>query len=224
MTKRPQTKSERTRERILESAAKVVGKVGYAKASVALITMKAKIASGGFYYYFSSRKKLFDGLLPALGEEMIAFISERVRDAPWGIEHEVRAFESYLKYLRENPEFYRVFSEAYVYAPGAYQTHFSAVIRNYTVALKVQKNKGYLDIEDGDVTMLVYFLIGIRNYVSQLYMEGKGSEDFDTEAAVKLYRRLISVGIFNDEASEAKPRSLKKAKWSRNQEPTPVAP
>jgi hypothetical protein len=134
---------------------------------------------------------------------------------PWGIEHEVRAFESYLHYLRENPEFYRVFSEAYVYAPNAYQTHFATVIRNYTVALKIQRTEGYLDIEDGDIVMLVYFLIGIRNYVSQLYMEGKASKDLDWKAAVKLYRKLISVGIFKEEAREAKPGS-KKAKWSRN--------
>jgi AcrR family transcriptional regulator len=223
MTKKPQTKSERTRQRILESAAKIVGTVGYAKASVALITMKAKIASGGFYYYFSSRKKLFDGLLPALGEEMIAFISQYVKDASWGIEHEVRAFEGYLEYLRENPEFYRVFSEAYVYAPNAYQTHFAAVIQNYTIALKIQKNKGFLNVDDGDITMLVYFLIGIRNYVSQLYMEGRGNKSFDSKAAVALYRTLITAGIFNKSASEGKSNPSGKSKRSSDQLPAGIS-
>jgi AcrR family transcriptional regulator len=212
MVKRRQTKSEQTRQRILIAAAKIVGAIGYAKASVTLITSEAKIASGGFYYYFNTRDDLFDELLPALGQEMIAFISDSIKDVEWGIEHEVRSFEAYLAYLKKRPEFYRVFSEAYVYAPKAYKKHFTVVIENYVTAFNIQKKKGHVFVKDEEMMLLVYFLIGIRNYVSQLYMERGAKKDLSPETAVELYRKLIMGEIFRTSTSveaapiEAKPK------------------
>src|SRR5438270_12661606 len=139
--KKRQTKSEQTRERVLVAAAKVVGSVGYAKASITRITSEAKLAAGGFYYYFKTRDELFNELLPALGQEMVAFITERLHGAPWGIEREVLGFAAYLDFLQKKPEFYRVFSEAYVYAPKAYKKHFRTVVDNYCAALRIQARK-----------------------------------------------------------------------------------
>ncbi len=209
MAKRKQTKSELTRQSILVAAAKVVGKIGYAKASVTRITMEAGIASGGFYYYFKSREDMFDELLPVLGKEMMLFISDHLKDAGWGIERETRAFEMYLAYLRKRPEFYRVFSEAYVYASSAYKKHLAAVVQNFAMALQIQKSKGCLNVRDDEIVLLAYFLLGIRNYVSQLYMErvGKMREDFGP--AIDLYRKLIAGFVFrmpdNSESPHAEP-------------------
>jgi hypothetical protein len=209
MANRKQTKSEQTRQRILAAAAKIVGKYGYAKASVTRITMEAGIASGGFYYYFKSREDIFDELLPALGKEMIAFITERLKGAGWGIEREARSFEAYLAYLRSRPEFYRVYSEAYVYARSAYNKHLSAVIPNFVTALEIQKRKGYLNVKDGELRMLAYFLVGIRNYVSQLLMERTGKVTADIWPAVELYRNLIAGKIFASPASSTASASEK---------------
>jgi len=198
MTKARQTKSELTRERILAAATKVVGSVGYDKASITRIAAKAHIAAGGFYYYFDTRKELFDQLLPALGKEMIAFIAERLHGAEWGIEREVRSFEIYLEYLRKKPEFYRVFSEAYVYAPKAYEKHMQTVIDNYCAALRIQRLKGHLDVADDDLAMLAHFLIGIRNYVSQSYMERGNQRSTPPERTIDLYRRLLAGSVFRD--------------------------
>jgi AcrR family transcriptional regulator len=199
--KKRQTKSEQTRERVLLAAAKVVGSVGYAKASITRITSEAKLAAGGFYYYFKTRDELFNELLPALGEEMVAFITERLHGTPWGIEREVRGFEVYLEFLQRKPEFYRVFSEAYVYAPKAYRKHFRTVVENYCAALRVQRLKGHLDVDEVDLPMLAHFLIGVRNYVSQSYMErGTGSKP-PVEQTIELYRKLLIGSVFKAESA-----------------------
>lgn len=191
------TKSEQTRDRMLRAAAKVVGKHGYAKASIARITSEAKLAAGGFYYYFKTREVLFDELLPALGKEMIHFISERLDPTSWGVEREVQGFRLYLEYLQQRPEFYRVFSEAYVYAPRAYRRHFKAAVDNYRDALLIQVRRGHLNVPEDDAELMAYFLIGIRNYVSQLYMESSHKIDSARiERAASLYRTLIVEGIF----------------------------
>jgi AcrR family transcriptional regulator len=200
MAKVRRTKSELTRERILAAATKVVGSVGYDKASITRIAAKARLAAGGFYYYFDTRKELFDQLLPALGQDMIAFIAERLHGVEWGIEREVRSFEVYLEYLRRKPEFYRVFSEAYVYAPKAYEKHMRTVIDNYCGALRVQRLKGHLDVAEDDLPMLAHFLIGIRNYASQFYMERGNQRSVPPERTIDLYRRLIVGSVFRDAA------------------------
>src|SRR5712664_1723442 len=52
------------RRRLFDGAIKVIGKYGYAGASVMRITEEAGIAQGTFYLYFENRQALFDELLP----------------------------------------------------------------------------------------------------------------------------------------------------------------
>ena len=208
--KKRQTKSEQTRQRVLLAAAKVVGSMGYAKASITRITSEAKLAAGGFYYYFKTRDELFSELLPALGQEMVAFIPERLHGAPWGIEREVRGFAAYLDFMREKPEFYRVFSEAYVYAPKAYKKHFRTVVDNYCAALRIQGLKGYLDVAESDLPMLAYFLIGVRNYVSQSHMERGAGSKLPVDRTIDLYRKLLMGSVFREVPKAAAAASYQK--------------
>src|SRR6202046_4255871 len=76
------TRAERNDEvkrRLFDAAAKVVGRLGYAEASVARITELAEVAQGTFYNHFENRQELLDQLLPKIGRDMVRFIHERAR-------------------------------------------------------------------------------------------------------------------------------------------------
>jgi AcrR family transcriptional regulator len=75
-------KAEATRTRLFEAAIGIVGEMGYAAASVALITARANVAQGTFYNYFESRQDLLDQLLPSLSLRLHALIRQRVMEAP----------------------------------------------------------------------------------------------------------------------------------------------
>ena len=198
-------KSELTRERLLKAAATVVGRVGYAKASAAKIAEEAGIAAGGLYYYFDTRDALFDALLPALGLQMNDFVAARIRSLPWGLEREVAAFAAYLEYLTENPEFYAVFSEARVYAPQAYTRNFKATMGRFELLLKGQRRHGGLKVDEQDLELAAHFLAGIRNYVSQLFLDADPPQSISIERAVRLYRQLIADGLFAPAADVSPP-------------------
>src|SRR5436190_19266702 len=66
-----------TKRKIFDAATKIVGKYGYAEASVARITEEAGVAQGTFYNHFESRQELLDRLLPKIGTDMVYFIRER---------------------------------------------------------------------------------------------------------------------------------------------------
>lgn len=196
MSAKSTPKAEATRAKLLKAAAKIVGAFGYEKASVAKIAEEAGMASGGVYYYYESRRHIFDELLPYLGQQMVRFVAGRVKHLPWGIDHEVEAFKAYLEFLESNPEFYRIFSEAQVYAPEAYKKNFRATLADYEIALNVQREKGFLNIDPDDVRDVTYFLTGIRNYVSQLYIDGGDHTGFSIDRAVRIYRKLLLEGLF----------------------------
>jgi AcrR family transcriptional regulator len=66
-----------TKQKIFDAATKVVGKHGYAEASVARITEEAGVAQGTFYNHFENRQELLDQLLPKIGLDMVEFIRAR---------------------------------------------------------------------------------------------------------------------------------------------------
>jgi AcrR family transcriptional regulator len=199
-----QTKSERTRQRLLVAAAKVIGRYGYAKASVSRITMEARIASGGFYYYFETREEMFEELLPALGRELLSFIGERLEEGEWGLEREVHTFEAYLEFLKIRPEAYRIFSEAYVYARTAYNRYIETIIDTYVVTLRKQIARGLVTgIDERDIELLVHYLAGVRIYVSQYYLGRDRKMPDDVRPAVELYRKLIAGQVFKPPAVTA---------------------
>ena len=59
----PQTKSERTRQRILDAAAMVFREQGYANARLSDIAELAGIQTGSLYYHFAGREELVAEIL-----------------------------------------------------------------------------------------------------------------------------------------------------------------
>ena len=73
-----------TKRKIFDAATRIVGKYGYAEASVARITEEAGVAQGTFYNHFENRQELLDQLLPKIGMDMVQFIRDRTGTARRG--------------------------------------------------------------------------------------------------------------------------------------------
>ncbi len=112
-------KNDDVKRRLFAAAAKVVGRHGYADASVARITEIAGVAQGTFYNHFGNRQELLEQLLPVIGQQMVVFIRARIDEAGSEIEKEVARFRAFFDFLQETPEFLRILNEAEVFAPAA---------------------------------------------------------------------------------------------------------
>src|SRR5581483_10747272 len=77
-------KSEQTRERLLDAAAKVFREKGYAGARLSDIADLAEMHVPGVYYYFDSKEALVEEVLRAGVARACGFVEERVAAVPEG--------------------------------------------------------------------------------------------------------------------------------------------
>src|SRR5258708_12386434 len=124
-----------TKRKIFDAATKIVGKYGYAEASVARITEQAGVAQGTFYNHFENRQELLDALLPKIGIDMVRFIRARTGTAQ-AARQEIERFSAFFDFIREVPEFLRILNEAEFFAPSGYQKHFDNISTAYVRILR----------------------------------------------------------------------------------------
>jgi AcrR family transcriptional regulator len=157
------------------AAAETVGKVGYADASVALITQSAGVAQGTFYKHFESRQALFDDLLPTLGLEMLEYVRERTPTSGAFLHREEARFRAFFDYIVEHPNFYRILNEAEFFAARGYERHFDNVVAGYTRVLSRALERGEIRrFTPDDTEVIVYLLLSLRSYVGMRFVIQRG--------------------------------------------------
>lgn len=160
-----------TRSILLDSAARVVHRSGYAGASVQAITELAGVAVGTFYAHFSSRRELFDELLNHIRSDMVAEVKEAVRGSQSFAELECYGFYGFFDYLVRNPWYVRVETEAAVWAPMAYLRHFFDLSNRYLKALRRSWAQGELQAyKEHELPVLAYIFMAARHYLATRYI------------------------------------------------------
>jgi TetR/AcrR family transcriptional regulator, cholesterol catabolism regulator len=76
------SKSARTRERILDAAAKVLNRNGYAGTRLADIAELAQVQAPALYYYFSSREELIEEVVNLGMARALSHVSETIAAMP----------------------------------------------------------------------------------------------------------------------------------------------
>src|SRR6266702_5532972 len=144
-----------TKQKIFEAATKVVGKHGYAEASVARITEEAGVAQGTFYNHFENRQELLDQLLPKIGMDMVHFIRAQTSPAH-AAQQEIERFGAFFEFIREVREFLRILNEAEFFAPIGYQKHFDNISTAYVRILQRARLAGAIeDFSDEEFEAIV---------------------------------------------------------------------
>ena len=199
-------RNEATRRKLFAAAAKVVGGVGYAEASVSRITMEAGVAQGTFYSHFASRQELLDRLLPAIGEDMLAFIEQRTPSGGSDQQQDVARCEAFFAFLLVCPEYLRILNEAEFFAPVAYQDLMATIGRGYLRVLQRARRRGSLvDYSDDELEVIVQTLLGARAYLSRRYAYAEGGVHTVPEHVISAYAKLVTHGLFRDRPQRTPP-------------------
>ena len=190
-------RNDEVKKRLFDAAAKVVGRLGYAEASVARITELAEVAQGTFYNHFENRQELLDQLLPTIGRQMVDFIAERAGALAPGADRETERFRAFFDFLREVPEFLRILNEAELFAPNGYQHHLDNIATAYVRTLKRERSAGEVEaFTDQELEVIVHILMGARGYLSRRYAYSEGAAHAVPNYVISAYEKLLGSGIF----------------------------
>ena len=194
-----------TKRKIFDAATKVVGKYGYAEASVARITEQAGVAQGTFYNHFENRQELLDQLLPKIGIDMVHFIRERTAKAD-AARQEIERFSAFFEFIREVPEFLRILNEAEFFAPSGYQKHLDNISTAYVRILKRARLAGAIvDFSDEEFEAIVHMFMGARGYLSRRYSYTNGGVTTVPDHVISAYEKLITRGLFGPRDGDERP-------------------
>ena len=174
MSTAPRTaRGQRTRDRILGSALKVFGEVGYHDASIVRITEGAGVAMGTFYLYFDGKLAVFNELVEDLNRRMRHRMTQAIAGAPDRLAAERAGFRAFFEFTTEVPQLYRIIRQAEFVSPDAMHLHYGRIVEGYRKALAAASDAGEIAPVDPEVT--AWALMGIGEIIGMrwiLWQEG----------------------------------------------------
>jgi AcrR family transcriptional regulator len=196
-TERMIRKNAAVRTLLLDSAAKVIGRYGYAGCSIARVTAKAKVAHGTFYLHFKSQQHLFDEVVPWIVRSLRAAIGPATHGASSMLELERRGVKANFDFLKKHPYLHRAFYEAEIYSRQAYESYFDEINKRYSHALQrlIGKNAPLTESDRLRYDAAAAMLEGAR--VRMMMRYGMKSQKFVgvCDEAIDVYLRFVVGGI-----------------------------
>jgi AcrR family transcriptional regulator len=184
------------RTRLLEAGARVIHEVGFAGASVAVVTRRAGVALATFYAYFASRQIFFDDVLTHVREAMLAEVGRQVRGSRSFVEVECRGFVAFFDYIHRNPWYIRIETEAALWAPVAYRRHFHHLADLYVASMRRSRDRGELaGYAEHDLPVLAFTMMAARHYLANRFVLASPSPDRLPSWVANAYIRFVAEGL-----------------------------
>jgi AcrR family transcriptional regulator len=176
-------KSEATRLRILEAAARVFARRGYADTRLSDIASEAGTFAGSIYYYFDSREELVDEVLTIGVTRVVDAVRAAVEALPPDVSHRARITAAIAAHLASSLTL-DIFATAnqrlFAQVPGdirqrqiklhrAYGTYWRRLLEGARRAGAIRR--------DLDLSVLRLQILGAMNWSVEWYQPGKRSVD-----------------------------------------------
>ena len=172
-------KSDRTRQRILDTAAQEFRQRGYAGTKVNDIAFAANMRAASIYYYFESKDQLFEEVL-AIGLKLVFdAVRKAVEAAPASQGHQARllaAVEAHLAMLHEYGDYSSANIRNFGQTPVEIQQRQAALrdeYGEYWRELLIAAQKAGALRADANLSLLRMFLFGAMNWTLEWVKPGK---------------------------------------------------
>lgn len=190
--KTPRTeRGRKTLRKLLDAAAIEFGERGFHEASISAITRRAGTALGSFYTYFDSKDEIFQALVRYMSEQLRDHVTPRVQAAPDGISAERIGLESYLGFVREHKEIYRIIDEAEFVDYASYRAHYETTVARVRQRLENGAARGEIRPDVGEIH--AWAIGGMNVFLGMRY--GLWDADADIEEIARIANDLLANGL-----------------------------
>jgi AcrR family transcriptional regulator len=177
-----------TRRRLLDSAERVFGDLGYHDASVVKVAEAAGVAAGTFYLYFDSKKAIFDELVVDLNRRVRHAMKEGSSRGSSRLESELLGFEAYFRFTSEHPALYRIIRQAEFVSPEMLRYHYDRLSAGYIEALQASIDAGEIGALDAEVA--AYALMGLGEMIGMRWILWGGGKPIPARVWNELERQI----------------------------------
>ncbi|MGB5077135.1 MAG: TetR/AcrR family transcriptional regulator [Sphingorhabdus sp.] len=190
--KTPRTeRGRKTLRLLLDAAAAEFGEKGFHDSSVVSITQRAGVALGSFYTYFDSKDSLFRALVNDMSAQVRNTVGPVMAAASNRLEGEREGLATFLNFVREHKELYRIIDEAEFVDPPSYRAHYENTVAGYMVSLAEAASKGQVraDVEE----VHAWAIVGMNVFLGLRY--GVLGEDRDAGEVADIAVDLLTYGL-----------------------------
>ncbi|TWT15213.1 TetR/AcrR family transcriptional regulator [Reyranella sp. CPCC 100927] len=193
------SKSEATRRRILDAAARVFAQNGYADTRLSDIATEADTFAGSIYYYFESREDLVEEVLRLGVTGVFDAVRDKVESMPADSTHRARittAIATHLLFTLKLNHFATANQRLFAQVPSEIRQRHIHVHRAYgeywRKLLEGARRAGELR-RDIDLSVLRLQILGAINWTVEWYKPGKRSiEQIASQLAVTIFDGIAS--------------------------------
>lgn len=180
--KAPRTeRGRKTLRALLDAAASEFGEKGFHDGSISGITRRAGVALGTFYTYFDSKDDVFRALVHDMSEQVRTSVAPAIAAAPNQIAAERAGLASFLEFVGEHKEIYRIIDEAEFVDPESYHRHYASTAERIAIRLEAAARRG--EIRSDICEVHAWAIMGMNVFLGLRYGVWKQADDPDDVAA-----------------------------------------
>jgi len=190
--KSPRTaRGRKTLRAILDAAAIEFGEKGFHESSISGITTRAGVALGSFYTYFDSKDAVFRALVSDMSAQVRDVVAPVLKAAPNQLAAEQAGLQSFVAFVRQHKEIYRIIDEAEFVDPASFRAHYMTTADRIAQRLRAAADRGEVRADISDIH--AWAIMGMNVFLGLRY--GVWGEDVSSEELAAVAGDLLARGL-----------------------------
>jgi AcrR family transcriptional regulator len=166
-----QSKKDKTKAAIIDSAIKVISKKGYERSSIQEVAKKAGIANGTFYNHYKDRKSIFEEIANLIAFELVKSIEEDEIHTKNPVHKLINSTSQFINRSVQIPEWGTIFIEA-----SDFTVHYEKSISKYLIKdIRSGINKKFFKVKY-DVFLIDQIMVLILHSISAQLKKGRNEK------------------------------------------------
>ena len=197
-----QSKSARTRAKVLSAAAKIIRARGYKAATMRAIATEAGIEAGSVYYHFGSKEEILDKVLDKGLRDLLDGVAETVSDAhtyPNGQSKVAAAIKTHMEFLFSTNEFTSANIRIYGQLPKEVRARHWPVRHEYALlwdSILEEAQKAGCIRSDIKIVPLRQVMLGALNWTIEWFDPVRGQPgDYSLQELTEMLQKLLLGGL-----------------------------
>lgn len=175
-----------TRQKILDTAEDIFGEKGYFETSIAEITLRAGVAQGTYYNYFSTKKEVFEELIRQLSSSFRHQIKVAMEQET-SFEAKQRAgYVAFFKWLTNHRNLYSIVQQSVLVDMNLYRWYYEKIAEGFIKAIEEAIDKK--ECKPLNPETVAYCFMGIGQFIGMrwVFWEKETVPDYVFDEAMEI--------------------------------------